>query len=217
LLEHRAGGDKEGLKPPWPEFAEYDCFACHHDLKAKSWRQDTATAKDRAPRQPGALPWGGWYFSMAVRAQGRPAVSTGPEFAETVRRLQRLMEVPSPKAPAVIQQARAAKKSLKTHLERFGGSPKNLFPAADLFRTFAADDLSLVPLSWDAAAQRYLALAAMHNAWRDLGGQTSPELTHGLRGLRRELRFPVGAASPARFDPFTFREKLNSVAQAAAK
>jgi hypothetical protein len=23
----------------WPEFAQFDCIACHHDLKADSWRQ----------------------------------------------------------------------------------------------------------------------------------------------------------------------------------
>lgn len=26
-------------KPDWPELAQFECFACHHDLKDKSWRQ----------------------------------------------------------------------------------------------------------------------------------------------------------------------------------
>src|SRR5262245_20246109 len=34
LLAFRAA-EKNGR--PWPEFAEYDCFACHHDLHAESW------------------------------------------------------------------------------------------------------------------------------------------------------------------------------------
>lgn len=25
--------------PKWPEFAEFDCYACHHDLRLPSWRQ----------------------------------------------------------------------------------------------------------------------------------------------------------------------------------
>ena len=32
---------------PWPEFAEYDCFACHHNLAQPSWRQ-----RQRKPRTP---------------------------------------------------------------------------------------------------------------------------------------------------------------------
>jgi len=27
------------IKPDWPELAQFECFACHHDLKDKSWRQ----------------------------------------------------------------------------------------------------------------------------------------------------------------------------------
>lgn len=26
-------------KPDWPELAQFECFACHHDLKDRSWRQ----------------------------------------------------------------------------------------------------------------------------------------------------------------------------------
>ena len=42
LLAHRA--DPVTGKT-WPEFAEFDCFACHHDLQPSSWRQ-----KKRPPR-----------------------------------------------------------------------------------------------------------------------------------------------------------------------
>ena len=26
-------------KPTWPELANFACFACHHDLASKAWRQ----------------------------------------------------------------------------------------------------------------------------------------------------------------------------------
>ena len=32
-----AGGLK--IKPEWPELAQFECFACHHDLKYPGWRQ----------------------------------------------------------------------------------------------------------------------------------------------------------------------------------
>ncbi|MDX2154814.1 MAG: multiheme c-type cytochrome [Bryobacteraceae bacterium] len=35
----------------WPEFAELECYQCHHDLRAESWR----IARGYAGRKPGAL------------------------------------------------------------------------------------------------------------------------------------------------------------------
>jgi hypothetical protein len=48
-LARRANG------PVWPEYAELDCFACHHSLTApeNSWRQ----ARGYAGRRPGNPPW----------------------------------------------------------------------------------------------------------------------------------------------------------------
>lgn len=50
LLEERA---KVG--PVWPEFAEYDCYACHHDLQ--SGRQSAGTRLGRPE-------WGVWAFAL---------------------------------------------------------------------------------------------------------------------------------------------------------
>ena len=33
----------------WPEFAEYDCYACHHQIEGQSWRQDPSLLKGRKP------------------------------------------------------------------------------------------------------------------------------------------------------------------------
>lgn len=49
-------------EPPagvWPEFAEYDCYACHHDLVHPSWRQTSPTRN-----VPLGMPaWGSWYYA----------------------------------------------------------------------------------------------------------------------------------------------------------
>src|SRR5262249_48335933 len=78
LLAYRAGHESQ----PWPEFTEYGCFACHHDLGASKdkdkgyvdWRQ---TPEHYKGRRPGALPWGTWYFALlpaALESQGDAAV-----------------------------------------------------------------------------------------------------------------------------------------------
>src|ERR1019366_1874639 len=50
LLADRASDHKK----PWPEFAEYDCSACHHNLTSPSNRPQQPYGK----RRQSALPWG---------------------------------------------------------------------------------------------------------------------------------------------------------------
>jgi hypothetical protein len=51
----------EPLQPHWPDFARYDCAACHHDLRIDSWRQRRgyagAPGRPPAPEWPLALVW----------------------------------------------------------------------------------------------------------------------------------------------------------------
>jgi len=42
-------------KPFWPELAQFECFACHHDLQDKSWRQNRRLRG--APGRPQLRAW----------------------------------------------------------------------------------------------------------------------------------------------------------------
>jgi hypothetical protein len=41
---------------PWPDFARFDCYACHHDLKVPSWRQERGYG-GRTPGRPPVPLW----------------------------------------------------------------------------------------------------------------------------------------------------------------
>jgi hypothetical protein len=56
LLERRAAKPKPAPAVPWPEFTEYGCFSCHHDLRDQAWRR--AARADGAAA--GTLRWGSW-------------------------------------------------------------------------------------------------------------------------------------------------------------
>jgi hypothetical protein len=47
--------DLADSKSGWPEFAVFDCYSCHHDLKSKSWRQERGYRG-----QPGRPPMRSW-------------------------------------------------------------------------------------------------------------------------------------------------------------
>lgn len=62
--EAAAGVGADPLGPHWPDFARYDCAACHHDLRSNSWRQRRgfpgAPGRPPAPEWPLALVWLGF-------------------------------------------------------------------------------------------------------------------------------------------------------------
>jgi hypothetical protein len=67
LLAGHAAGDKgpQGLTYHWPELAQFDCYACHHDLKSNSWRQRRGYSG--APGRPLMRPWPTALVTLALR------------------------------------------------------------------------------------------------------------------------------------------------------
>ncbi len=55
-------------KPDWPELAQFECFACHHDLKDRSWRQRRTLRG--APGRPLLRAWPIALTSLAVKHAG---------------------------------------------------------------------------------------------------------------------------------------------------
>jgi hypothetical protein len=196
LLQARASD----LKKPWPEFAEYNCFACHKDLWADSPRQKAGYAG----RRPGSLPWGSWYVSelgaLASKAGGK-----GKEVEDAIRDLRNAMQTGSPDARRVKQQV----PKLVDLLNRWLGQveKQRLDPAAvrSLLRGVAGDAADRAAgMSWDEAAQAYLALAALGRGLAELSGETlSQQSQQALITVRLRLQgaFEPGFSSPRRFDP----------------
>jgi hypothetical protein len=192
LLRSRAQENR-----PWPEFAEYDCFACHHDLKAKSWRQELGHAT-----RLGALPWGTWYTP-----QLRPALSmqiAGDRLKDfnSLEELRKEMEKPLPDRVKVAQQSEAGARQLTEWLGTLNaGSYKD--PTL-LGRTLdrLANEEKRTRSSWDGAAQLYLGLAALYQARRDVDASyRNPQLKAALQEMVKQLDLGKGYASPHDFEP----------------
>jgi hypothetical protein len=63
LLEQQARG--EG----WPEYAQFECYACHHELKVPGWRQQIGYAGK--PGRPRVRPWPEALVMVSARLAGR--------------------------------------------------------------------------------------------------------------------------------------------------
>jgi hypothetical protein len=78
---NRVSNEDGGADAVWPEFAEYDCYACHHDLVHPSWRQTSAMSG--APL--GMPAWGSWYFNRFKDSAGESLQSLAEHMQQGFR------------------------------------------------------------------------------------------------------------------------------------
>lgn len=178
LLLHRAVDQAA----PWPEFAEYDCFACHHNLHGKSWRQD---AKHYGKRKPGALAWGTWYFALLPELLGSP-------LEDKLQACRQAMEQPLPNRPAVQLRLQMQVKDLAAAQATLKFDKAKL---AAFLKKRLTDGNNPLPLTWDTAEQMFLAAQVLGPPWND--------------GALLETRaFPPGADGPTSFQPLDFYDLM---------
>jgi hypothetical protein len=188
VLAARAEKSQERVQSPlpqtWPEFAEYDCFACHHDLHSPSWRQnrDLRRSADRISPKTGSLSWGGWYLSMLPEAVATTQPDRDSELTALLADLRTEMARNYPRPQLVAARARIAGQRLKLLSAALANSRYDDESLLNrLLVAVARDDRQVASSSWDGAAQFYLALAAVYHAQGDLHPR------HRIVGIRAPL------------------------------
>jgi hypothetical protein len=214
LLAHRADAKNER---PWPEFAEHDCFACHHDLKGR------APLGDGRPsgRLTGLPAWGTWYFSMLPDALGEKVPE---ELAKDLSALRRDMEQFGSERKRVAETARSAAERLKPEVARVEKREYDGGALDVVLKRLAADERHVSEANWDGAAQLYLALGAAYVARGDVEpSRRDPRLKASIRALGEQLssRVPAGAGqwddTPPENWPQGARQALEGIRQGLRK
>jgi hypothetical protein len=212
LLQARAEGADadEKKRKPWPEFSEYDCFACHKDLKVDSPRQ----LAGYGVRRPGAFPYGNWYLTVPLTF-ARLNNEKAARDTEPVAELRRLMQRASPPAKDVARQTAAAGRLFEGLLRQVEShSPYRNEEVRALLANFVQDGAPHAgSMGWDEAAQVYLGVAALHQALSDeAGGRSDPRLERAVKELGMTINtFQPGFNSPVRFNPERFSLKLTDL------
>jgi Cytochrome c554 and c-prime len=75
-------------KPAWPEFAVFDCYACHHDLTNSSWRQ-TRNSFSRIPGRPTLHAWPFTLAKIALKTLGMPSADFDAKLADLRQAINR--------------------------------------------------------------------------------------------------------------------------------
>jgi hypothetical protein len=198
LLAGRADREEQS----WPELAEYDCYACHHDLQSPSWRQERYTklmqsSKKESPQKPGTLAGNSWYFALLARLT--PKDSGDDSWQKGLMDLRRELDGLSSDQKKVSKLARGMAGDLGHLLERVQQAPYGEANYLDQLQQALVKDEVLANSNWDSATQQYLGIAALDQALRRQKAPSS--LGDMLTNLTRELGFPEHYQSPRGFKP----------------
>lgn len=168
------------VKPDWPELAQFECFACHHDLKDASWRQRRALRG--APGRPMLRTWPTALAKLAVKQ----TKADEQKFAELWQPVEKLLnEQPFGRLDGWQQTVAPLIKwldELAISLERQPLPRDAGWPLLQEIAAIAESEL------WDYDSARQLAWAAqvLH---RELSSEHSPEPLRALAvGLRDDLK-----------------------------
>jgi hypothetical protein len=239
LLESRAAAASAALERgdhvAWPEFAEYDCFACHHALHARSAPPERARPGDRL----GAYRWGTWPYARIDFLGERLGAADGGKFRTgDFGPLAAAMAQPFPDVTAVRAHVREAIGQVDSLAKSAAATS---WTAAEVDAWLAAavrrwDEAR--PVIWDDATQWFLAVSALHGArlaHLESAGRMPTPADDEMRRLQHEAIRPKleftsrdkppaggGAApaairfdSPRDFDPQALAEEVARLAAAA--
>ncbi|WP_161604433.1 multiheme c-type cytochrome [Roseiconus nitratireducens] len=196
LAAERAEDSLADASLPWPEFTEYDCFACHQTLRTSSPLASPDGISDGLPI------WNAWYTAGQIDLRGR---------RETLELLSPRESDPERISRIGAQLARR----YREHAERLEGDTAD--PAEALQQTVGRLSRH-APSDWHSAASDYLLLrAAVIDFERTVDPRTAQALKDAMTALEKTLRFtnadddgrPAEQRnvwhSPVHFQPQAFR------------
>jgi hypothetical protein len=195
LLQARAAAAVPAVV--WPEFAEHDCYSCHHDLTSPSWRQ-----LRQKPGRLGQMRRNPWYTSLAQAL-------VAPDVTTPLTRLDELMTRRVPDRGAVAREAGKA-------VAAFGVlkvPPQGPEEVRGLLLSVVRDGTKRAEADPDAAMQFYLAVAALHHSLNDFH-KTDPGLKAAVQALGHDLNLafwsPPGTQPRLKYDSprYLKREQL---------
>ena len=200
-LERRASGPSS--RASWPEFAEDNCFACHHDLMGNSWRRERGIpglAALGSKKSRLAVPWGNWNLELIPILADQFGSRESQDFSVALGHLRdSIGEGPM----EVINQSRVARRHLEAWLPAVSKLSES--DAARMLQQIGRSDPEKLVSSWDRTATLVLGFAAPYHA-----SQTIPDPLKIAMNRVRLPDVPVAFDSPRDFRSADNRQSLTA-------
>lgn len=198
LLVRRARGSA------WPEYAELQCFACHHDLTGpeRSWRQERGYAGRRA----GNPPWNASRYAAFRYLVHSLDPETGRQMDGELGALAELISRLDVDKSAVAARASSAAQTIDRLAHRISQLSFDGTTTLRLLRRICANADAIASEGERAAEQAAMALDSLFIAYaRNTRVGNAEEVRVAINGLFRQLESPSG------YNPDRFARQMRNV------
>lgn len=171
---------KQRSAPTWPEFAEYHCDSCHHDLSEPSW----SSRRGLSGVPPRSLPWNDASLSLASTLAEQGGTIKLQTDGSALLKLRTLMTNPEPDPRSVERLARQVVEQLNRRI-----STDLVTTGDELARVLRACTAPHAHEAWsrDRLEQLYTAVEILARARERSGRPLDPSLLGKLRDLYSRL------------------------------
>lgn len=203
-LERRARGG-EGVV--WPEFAEMQCYACHHALSKpqESWR----IARGYAGRRPGNPPWDESRYAVFRRLAEMVDADASAQLNSDLTQLAREMSRLQGDRGAIASTAARAAATTQRFAERMNTLPMNQALVARLVQRIAGDADMLAYAGEQVAEQTAMALDSLWVAGgrpgAPAGSAQDKQVREAIQALFQQLE------QPSAYNPAAFAAQLRKI------
>jgi len=199
-LARRAAG------PVWPEYAELDCFACHHRLTRPddSWRQ----ARGYANRRPGSAPWNHARFAVARLIVRAADAGAGERFDADMTQLAFEMSKLQGDRTKIAGIAGGVNTLLDGVAARLAARPADAALTVEYMRGIVDEADRIAAFGERSAEQAAMSLEALFSGYRTATGEDEDQAVRAaLDRLFQQLE------NPSAYDPRRFAAELKRVGE----
>ncbi len=200
-LKRVARGSQSGI---WPEYAELDCFACHHSLTAAkdSWRQE----RGYPGRRPGNPPWNLSRFVVFRRVIQEADPGAAQQLRSEVDKVYALVTALGSDRKQIAAQASSAAEVADRLAQRLEGMRFDQAVTLRLLKDISSDSEAIAEQGERSAEQATMALDSLFIAYTKndhLGNE--PQIKAAIHGLFQQLE------DPSAYNGFKFARDLKSL------
>ncbi len=188
----------------WPEYAELDCFACHHSLVAAkdSWRQE----RGYEGRRPGNPPWNLSRYVVLRRVIQEADSGAAQQLASEVDKVYTLVTALGSDRKQVAAEASSASEVADRLAQRLNGMTFDQPMTLRLMKSMSSDADSIANQGERAAEQATMALDSLFVAYGKNGKFANAEQIRAvINALFKQLE------DPSAYNGFQFAAALRSL------
>jgi Cytochrome c554 and c-prime len=195
---------RESQSGIWPEFAELDCFACHHNLVAAkdSWRQE----RGYEGRRPGNPPWNLSRYVVLRRVIQEADSGAAQQLGTEVEKVYMLVTALGSDRKQVAAEASSAGEIADRLAQRLNGMTFDQPMTLRLMKSISSDSDSIANQGERAAEQATMALDSLFVAYGKNGKFANADQIRGaINALFKQLD------DPSSYNGFQFAAALKSL------